>query len=180
MNANEPRKNERAAELRLAFDRSFSNAPHSGSTAAEKLLALRVGSNPYLVRLAEVSGLFTDKKITWLPSHVAELLGLAGLRGTVLPVYDLGMLLGCPSTATQRWLLVTAATPVGLAFDAFDGYLSVRLEAIIPEVRAEGRERHVREVVHTADRVRPLVSLTSVLESISERPTMARKRSDRQ
>jgi chemotaxis signal transduction protein len=180
MNANEPRKNERAAELRLAFDRSFSNAPHSGITAVEKLLALRVGSNPYLVRLAEVSGLFTDKKITWLPSHVAELLGLAGLRGTVLPVYDLGMLLGCPSTATQRWLLVTAATPVGLAFDAFDGYLSVRLEAIIPEVRAEGRERHVREVVHTADRVRPLVSLTSVLESISERPTMARKRSDRQ
>jgi len=44
--------------------------------------------------MAEVSGLFADKKVTRLPSPVSELSGIAGLRGAVLPVYDLAMLLG--------------------------------------------------------------------------------------
>jgi purine-binding chemotaxis protein CheW len=169
MNVIETPLNERAAELRSAFDRLFSQAPNGDIAVVEALLAIRVGSNPYLVRLTEVSGLFPDKKVTWLPSHVPELLGLAGLRGTVLPVYDLGMLLGCPKSAAPRWMLVTAGRPVGLAFDGFEGYLSVRPGAIVPEVRAEARERHVREIVHTADLVRPLVSLASLLESIQNR-----------
>jgi hypothetical protein len=42
----------------------------------------------------------------------------------------------------------------------------VRPEDIVPEVRAEARERHVLEVVRAVDLVRPLVSLASVLESI--------------
>ena len=163
--------NEGADELQQAFDRSFALAPNTeaDADAVENLLAVRVGSRTYALRLAEVSGLFVDKKITWLPSPVSELLGIAGLRGTVLPVYDLGMLLGCPRAAAPRWLLVTAAQPVGLAFDGFDGYLRVRLEAIVPEVRAEARERHVREVVQAIDLVRPLVSMASVLASIKNR-----------
>jgi chemotaxis signal transduction protein len=163
--------NERADALRRAFDQSFATAPGTETDTAgvENLLAIRVGSHPYVLRLAEVSGLFADKKITWLPSPLPELRGIAGLRGMVLPVYDLGMLLGSARAAAPRWLLVTATTPVGLAFDGFDGYLSVRPETIVPEVRAEARERHVREVVRTVDVVRPLVSLTSVLESIKSR-----------
>jgi chemotaxis signal transduction protein len=180
MIANETRMNEKAAELRSAFDRSFSHTLHTDVTVVEKMLALRIGSNQYLVRLVQVSGLFAGKKITWLPSRVPELLGLAGLRGAVIPVYDFGMLLGCPRAAAPRWLLVTAGTPVGLAFDAFDGYLSVRLEAIIPEASAERRDRHVREVVRADDVVRLLVSLTSVVESIRKRASHRdSQRSDR-
>jgi purine-binding chemotaxis protein CheW len=168
MNTNHTRMSETAAGLRLAFDRSFSQATSTDIAVIHKLLAVRVGSRPYLVRLAEVSGLFADKKITWLPSPLPELLGLAGLRGAVLPVYDLGSLLGAPKAAAPRWLLVTAPTPVGLAFDHFDGYVSVRPEDIVPEIRAEPRARHVLEVVRAVDLARPLVSLTSVLESIKK------------
>jgi hypothetical protein len=64
---------------------------------------------------------------------------------------------------------VTATTPVGFAFDHFDGYLSVRPDDIVPEIRAETRERHVLEVVRAIDHLRPLVSLASVLESIQKR-----------
>jgi chemotaxis signal transduction protein len=168
MSGHTARMNERADELRQAFDRSFAQAPNTDTAIVENLLAVRVGSHPYVLRLAEVSGLFVDKKITWLPSPVSELLGIAGLRGTVLPVYDLGMLLGCPRAGAPRWLLVTAATPVGLAFDGFDGYLSVRPEAIVPEVRAEARERHVREILQT-EVARPIIHLPSVLETIRNR-----------
>jgi chemotaxis signal transduction protein len=165
-----PAMNERADQLRQAFDRSFALAPQAGGDTAlvENLLAVRVGSLPYGLRLAEVSGLFVDRKITWLPSPVAELLGICGLRGALLPVYDLGMLLGCPKGAAPRWLLVTAGMTVGLAFDSFDGYLRVRPEAIVPEGRAESRERHVREVLQTGI-ARPIIHLPSVLETIKSR-----------
>jgi purine-binding chemotaxis protein CheW len=167
MSGDVARVNVSADELRLAFDRSFATAPSAENDTAstENLLAVRVGSHPYALRLAEVSGLFADKKITWLPSPSAALRGIAGLRGTVIPVYDLGMLLGYPRAAAPRWLLVTATTPVGLSFDGFDGYLSVRRGAIVPEARVEAVERHVREVLH-AEVARPIIHLPSVLEAI--------------
>jgi purine-binding chemotaxis protein CheW len=156
-----------ADALRQAFDRSFAQAPAAatGADAMVNLLAVTIGARPYAVRLADVSGLFTDKRVTWLPGPTAALRGIAGLRGTVLPVYDLAMLLGCPRAAAPRWLLVTAATPVGLACEGFDGHLSVRRDAIVPEARAEAAEWHVREML-PGEIGRSIIDLASVLAAI--------------
>lgn len=164
--------NDRVAELREAFDRSFAQAPSAQAAAAENLLAIKVGADRYLLRLAEISGLFADKRITWLPGPVPALLGIAGFRGSILPIYDLGMLLGCAKAAAPRWLVVAAA--VGLAFEGFDGYLSARPETIVPEVRAEARQRHVRAVLNT-EVARPVLHLPSVLETIRSQHVHDRK-----
>jgi len=169
MTTSDAREIDRVTELREAFDRSFAQAPSTEAAAVENLLAIKVGADPYVLRMTEVSGLFADKKVTRLPSPVSELSGIAGFRGAVLPVYDLAMLLGYPRAASPRWLVVIAVTPVALAFDSFDGYLNVREASIAPEARTEERERHVREVVQTVDLVRPLISLASVLEWIRNR-----------
>jgi chemotaxis signal transduction protein len=168
MNANETLKSQTAVALQVAFDRSFSRAPSTDIAVVEKLLAIRVGSQPYVLRLADVSGVFVDKKITWLPSLVAELRGIAAVRGQILPIYDLAMLLGYPRAAAPRWLLMTAAMPVGLAFDGFDGYLSVRRASIVADARIEAVELHVREILQT-EIARPVIHLPSVLETISNR-----------
>jgi hypothetical protein len=70
MSSHEARMNERADELRQVFDRSFTLAPNTDTGTTENLLAVRVASHSYALRLAEVSGLFVDKKVTWLPSPV--------------------------------------------------------------------------------------------------------------
>jgi chemotaxis signal transduction protein len=163
---------DRAAELREAFDRSFAQAPSPAAAAVESLLAIRVGADRYALRLADVSGLFADKRVTWLPSPVSELVGIAGFRGAVLPVYDLGMLLGCPRATAPRWMVVTIAAPIGLAFEGFDGHLNVRREAIVPEARAEAVERHMREVVREVvqgEVSRSVIHLPSILETIRNR-----------
>jgi chemotaxis signal transduction protein len=164
----EPRTHDRVTDLREAFDRSFTRAPSTEAAVGQNLLAIRIGADPYALRLVDVSGLFADKKVTWLPSPVSELLGIAGFRGTVLPVYDLGMLLGHPRAAASRWLVVTAVTPVGLAFEGFDGYLNGRADAMLPDARAEAGERYVREVLQ-AEVARPVLHLPSVLETIRNR-----------
>ena len=169
MTTSDGRDIDRVTELREAFDRSFAQAPSIEAAAVENLLAIKVGADPYVLRMSEVSGLFADKKVTRLPSPVSELSGIAGFRGAVLPVYDLAMLLGYPRATSPRWLVVIAVTPVALAFDTFDGYLNARDAVIVPEAQPEKHDRHVREVVQTIDLVRPLISLASVLEWIRSR-----------
>lgn len=168
MSAIDAPANNSAAALRLAFDRAFALAPDANVVTHDGLLAIRIGATPYLVRLAEVSGLFADKKVTGLPSPIRELLGIAGLRGTVLPVYDLGMMLGYTKAAAPRWLLVAAAAPIGLAFDGFDGYVSAPHGAVAPEAHAETRQRFVREILQI-EVARPVIHLPSVLETIRNR-----------
>jgi chemotaxis signal transduction protein len=160
--------NEQASALREAFDLSFAQPSSAEATAVESLLEIRVGTARYVLRLADVSGVFADKKITWLPSPVSELLGIAGFRGAVLPVYDLGMLLGYSRAAAPRWLVVTAAAPIGLAFEAFGGYLSVRSDAVVQVGRAEAVERHVREVAQS-EVAMPIIHVPSILETIRNR-----------
>ncbi len=179
MSASDARTNNRVAELREAFDRSFAQAPSPEAAAVENLLAIRIGADPYVLRMTEVSGLFADKIVTRLPSPASALSGIAGFRGTILPVYDLAMLLGYPRAAAPRWLVVIAAAPVALAFDGFDGYLNVREAAIVSEARSEEHERHVRKVVQTADLVRPLISVASVLEWIRHRASRDRLEKER-
>lgn len=169
MSASEARAKDRVTELREAFDRSFAQAPITEPAAVENLLAIRVGADPYVLRMTEVAGLSADKKVTHLPSPVSELLGIAGFRGTVLPVYDLATLLGYPRPVEPRWLVVIAATPLALAFEVFDGYVTTREEAIAPEPQAATRGRHVQQVVRIGNLVRPVVSLASVLEWIRHR-----------
>jgi purine-binding chemotaxis protein CheW len=156
--------NNRAAALRAEFDRSFAVAPHPAVTVVEDLLAIGLKGDPYLLRLADVSGLYADKRLMWLPSSVAALLGIAGFRGTVLPVYDLGMLLGKPRTVAPRWSVVDANRRVAFAFEAFSGFLRARPETIVPDAR-EAPGRHVRDVLQ-GDLIRPIVDLTSILETL--------------
>ncbi len=130
MNAGAPG---RAAALRLAFDRSFAEPLSPETMQRHDFLAVRVGAGPWAIRLAEVAGLFADRRITPVPSGAAGLVGIAGFRGTILPIYDLAGLLGQQASAPLRWLVAAAEAPVGFAFEGFDRHVRVTAEAILPQ-----------------------------------------------
>jgi chemotaxis signal transduction protein len=165
-----------AAHLRRDFDRSFAAAPVESEGRFEDLLAIRVGSDPYAVRLREVAGLFVDRTTVPVPGPVAELVGVAGFRGTLVPVYDLRALLGHPSHEPCRWMLLTAAKPlrdgstnaVALAFDHFERHLRLPASTIAGR-NAKGRTRQGNDIVHAEGIARPLVDLPSLLEGIAQR-----------
>ena len=163
---------DRVAELRDAFDRSFAEAP-SEADAREDLLHVRLGAATYSLRLTEISGVFADMIITPLPSPVPALLGLVGLRGAILPVYDLRAMLGYVVEAKPRWLAIAEGISVGLAFDGFEGHIRVAREAILPSAGGEARIGHVREVVRLDTGSRPIISVASVLEAITNRVRLA-------
>lgn len=168
----------RAADMRLAFDRGFADPVRHETTAAESLLAIRVGAQPCAIRLSEITGLFAEKRITRVPGSGAALLGIAGFRGAIVPVYSLRTLLGQsgdPSDAqTPRWLVIAAAAPIALAFDAFDGQLHVLPDAILPRQSRPEMKSYARDFVRTQHLIRPIMHLPSVLAAIkTARPEAA-------
>jgi len=98
----------------------------------------------------------------------------------MVSVYDFQTLLGYPGGGSRRWLLLTAGhTPVGLAFDQFEGHIRVERAAIVEESGGETQLHFVREIVTTAKLVRPVVHLPFVLEAIQKRARQGNLRKER-
>lgn len=156
----------RAAQLRHDFDRSFANPPLAGGETGQDLLAIRLGTRRFAIRLSEIAGLYADKKITPVPGTAAGMLGIAGFRGSILPVYDLQRLLDLSSGSALRWLVVAAGAPVAFSFEALEERLRVSPGAIKCE-RAQAESSFAKEFVQTDGVLRPLVQLSSVLEAVT-------------
>ena len=157
----------RAQELKIVFDREFA-APLRVRDATERdFIAITIGSGAFALRLGEITGLHVDKKITRLPGHAPALLGVAGFRGAILPVYDLGSLLESPARDASRWLAVVANLDVAIAFESFDGHLRVSSDAVSPNETLEGARKHVRELLHTPQAIRAVINLPSALAQVT-------------
>jgi purine-binding chemotaxis protein CheW len=140
----------------------------------EDLLAIRVGADPYALRLSEIVGLYVDVKIVPVPSPTTQLLGIVSLRGRMAPVYDLAALLHYPPAASPRWMILAGTSqPVGFAFETFEEQLQVSKTSL-----ADGEDRGggggatrqpVRGAVRAADVLRPMIHLASVVELVRDK-----------
>jgi purine-binding chemotaxis protein CheW len=156
----------RAAELRDAFDRSFAEPLPPGPPPLVDFLAIRLGPEPYALRLGEIAGLYTDRKVTPVPGSAGALLGIAGFRGAIVPVYDLPRLLGHPAARTARRLVLAAGDMAAFAFAEQEGQLRLPPETIVVR-QSDGLPRpHVREFIRTENAMRPIIDLFSVLDAV--------------
>lgn len=160
-----------AAALRRLFDAGFAAPAASRSQRLEDLLAIRVGPDPYALRISEIAGLQVGLKIVPVPSPVAQLLGIAAIRGMMAPIYDLAALLRYPPAANPRWFIVARAPqPVGLAFESFESHLQASQSSLATDngedAGSVGTGQYLRGTVLAAGTLRPIIHLASVLELI--------------
>jgi chemotaxis signal transduction protein len=110
------------------------------------------------------------------------LLGLVGVRGLVVPIYDLRLLLGYGAGPAPRWLALARATsPIGFAFEAFEAHWRLPLSAIVTETTGVGHgNRFAPGSVKTDTGPRPLLHLSSLIESVTKqaRPSSERAREE--
>jgi chemotaxis signal transduction protein len=124
---------ERAVELRATFDQAFARPLQEDAAATEDLVLLRVGGDACALRVRDLSGLASPKKVVPVPSHARHVVGVATLRGSLIAVYSLEGLLGYATAAptTGKWLALSRRpNPVALAFDELDGFARVAHEAV--------------------------------------------------
>jgi purine-binding chemotaxis protein CheW len=159
---------ERAATLRQVFDRSFAEARLLDTAEMTDLLAVALSGVPHTLRLDEVSGVFADKRVRALPSRIPEMRGIAAFKRAMLPVFDLGALLGYPPDKSARWIVVSAQSPVAFTIAEFRGHLRLPTATIIPAACA-GRRDHQDETAIDGGILRPLINLPSIVNAIHAR-----------
>lgn len=158
-------------EMREEFDRSFAVAPHGPAAELEDFLGIRVAGDPYAVRIAEVASLDARRQVVPLPAADAALLGLAGVRGKLVPVYSLAALLGYANTTEAgRWLLVAGRDEsIGLAFDELEGYLRTPRSDVLTVDAHEKLREHIQETLRSASGTRHIICLSSLISAIKTR-----------
>jgi chemotaxis signal transduction protein len=125
---------EQRERLARAFDREFSLPISREHRELCDFLVVRLGVDWYAVRVDELSGVEAKKVIQPLPDAPPHCLGLAGVRGRALAIYDLGAVLGSPSPDRLSWFFQTKADPqVALLAPKADRYLRVPLDSIVPQ-----------------------------------------------
>ena len=153
--------------LRQSFDESFAAPPRPHGAARQALLAVRAGNLQLAVRLSELAGIHSCRKLVPLPNSTAGLLGISGLRGQLLAVYDLAAMLGSQSAREDlRWLLLAGADPhTALAIGALDEYIEVADTELYPAHEAEMRNGCVRALVEVRGMTRPVVSIPWIVDA---------------
>lgn len=156
----------RAAVLRATFDRSFAEFAQLEMASVEDLLVVRVGGDVVAIRMSEIAGLYVGKQVMRVPGGDPALLGIAGFRGTIQPVYCIATLLGHPVVASPRWLVTATAAPIALAFDGFEHHLRVAAETIRSRELNAKDHPYARGFVPIQQIVRPILHLPSILDEI--------------
>jgi chemotaxis signal transduction protein len=155
----------RAIELRDAFDRGFAAAPRPPEPAHSDFLCIRVGGEPSAIPLGDIASLHADLRVVALPTRAPALLGVAAIRGAVVPIYDLGIAFGVSGAGAPRWTVLIRGASAGFAFEGYDGYVRIPDRAIaVATQRGPVRSQFV-----LGGQPRPVVDLGAVLTAIETR-----------
>lgn len=160
--------------LRRDFDGSFARPVREAAQDALDLLAIRVGAKPFALRLSEVQAIATGRRLTSVPSGHAAMLGLVGMRGSLVAVFDLAALLGEPPSGTPaRWVALAAGSDgLAVAFHELEGQLRVEPGALVATLgEHDGLVEHALE---SEGALRPVVSLPRVVAKLSAKATSER------
>jgi chemotaxis signal transduction protein len=117
-----------ADDLRRAFDLSFAAPATVHQTGQTAFLLVRLGERRLAVLLEDVALLLPGRRIVPLPAAPRELLGLAGHRGNLVPVFSLRGLLGMEEGPLPDALLLARHQElIAFGVDGFEG--SFRLKS---------------------------------------------------
>lgn len=162
-----PMSRTQAHELRRDFDSAFAHTPREKDRRTVDLLTISLFGTEYALRLPSVAGLYANKKIARIPASRGGLLGIAGFRGTILPVYDLATLIGLPASVRPKWVAVAKSGDLAIAFDAFNGHLRVPEAAIAINEYTEGPRRFVSHLTQTDAGLLGIIDLNIALKGLA-------------
>lgn len=158
----------KAARLRETFDRGFAEPPRTANGEHEDVLAIRIAGRPFALRARQLATIVKDKKIVPFPSTSSGLIGMAGVRAAIVPVYSLAALLGFSSNgdAGLKWLAMAGTPAVGLAFEEL-----VSFERIEKDDSGHGRNTtadagFVHRVALIGGTVHGIIDVQAVVEHI--------------
>lgn len=161
-----------AAALGRAFDQRFAAREAPDARRTEDLVLARAGATPVGLRLTEIAGLYDAARVVRAPGGAPGFVGLAGVRGRVVPVFDLASLLGSGAAdAAPRPLLAIAAGAdrVGLLVSRPIGYVELPHPEGDEAGDTLGAQPFVRRLARAAGALVAVVDVPAVVREIAAR-----------
>ncbi len=158
----------RLVELRHAFDRTFQLPYQLATKSVEPMIAFRTAGVALAVRVQHITRVIKRGVILPVPSIVPELLGVAAVRGLLVPVFNLAALLGLPPSGEPQWfLLVNRETPVAFAFDGLEGRVEVE-QAHLYVDETSSQCKHIHQLAEVGSTVRAVIDIRGLMEEIGQ------------
>lgn len=150
-------------------------AEHAPSTASWRVCLVTMGGELFAVDLREVREVFEVDSITPVPGMPPALVGVANIRGTIVPLADLRLSLGASPSTTLRYAIVVrhGSHPVGLLIDEVPEIRTIVPEDILesPGARAAGGRSFLSGLVRVENRVSGMLEIPTLLASVEETTT---------
>ena len=151
-------------------------APDADANSPQEieLLSFRVEDHEYSVDIMSVREIRGWTRTTSLPHSPSYVRGVINLRGTVLPVIDLGMRLGMePSEPDDRNVIIVIdvdGRTLGLRVDAVSDILALPTEQLRspPEIAADENQTFLKALTIIDERMVRVLDLTSIMPDIGE------------
>jgi chemotaxis signal transduction protein len=161
----------KASQLKQAFDRTFALPASLASPEVEDLLTIRVAGDPYAIRLLDIAEIVTERRVISVPAVTPDLLGLAGIRGGIVPVFGLSSILGYgPDPGSPRWMILCGSEePIALAFSDFEGYLRLPTSALHADENFRATRKHMKyvsQIANTPDGACAVISIPLIMAGI--------------
>lgn len=140
-----------------------------GEVDVRELIAFRVGAQEFCINIMAVREIRGWTTATVLPQSPRYIRGVINLRGAVLPIVDLAVRLGLPSTEpTARNVIIVVQfrhKQVGLLVDAVSDILNMTDKNIqtTPDVASDVVKTFVRGLLPVDGRMISLIALDHVL-----------------
>src|SRR4051812_39873047 len=124
----------RAAPPKVDVARAETEAPAASESAEhEHLVVCRIADDLFGFRLDDVGEIVRMPGLAHMPLAPRSLLGLANLRGSVLPIVSLRRLLGLPDAPLDegtRVIVIDSGAAVGFVVDRIDDLMTLPAEGV--------------------------------------------------
>jgi len=171
------------AEMQRSMaEESVTKAPDNGRTPAPEgaadeihaqeieMLSFRLGGEEYVLPVDDVREVLKSRALTSVPNSPPHILGVTSIRGTVLPVIDLGKRLGLPPSVKDEKARVIIISPddedAGIVVDRVTGVVRISPDDIrpSPETIEQGAE-FLKGIARKDDRLYILLDLNKATGS---------------
>lgn len=144
------------------------------STAAQQLVVFSLGSEEYALPIASVHEIIRYTEPRSVVSEAAWIRGVIGLRGKIVPIYDLAARLGLAAQADCGKIVIveTGAEQVGVMVDDVEEVLTVSREQLEDVPSATGDS--IDAIAKIGDRLVILLNPEGLFERASvDEPALA-------
>jgi purine-binding chemotaxis protein CheW len=169
----DPKMMERLCDLpQLSSD---SEPEQTKSAGSWRVCLFTLGGELFAIDLRQVREVFELEAITPVPGMPTSLVGVANLRGTVIPLADLKLSLGASVSTVPRYAIVVrhGAHQVGLLIDDVPEIRTISHDDMLDssEPSTSGRRPFLSGLLRVENRVSGMLEISTLLASVEESAT---------